>query len=567
MGDKKQQRKLFSKSDIEIWKWIYSICKSERFKALIIVVANVIGAVFTIIYANFSKNIINAAVNDHSFKKVMYYAVCYLVILLVQVALNLITKSTTERCKGKLEWKLKQYMLEQIMKKDYSSVTKYHTGELQNRMFNDVTVISDGFTTILPSVLFFVVKLTCAFSYLIVIDRIFAIVFFVGGICIFLCTQVFRKTLKKLHKEVQETEGKTRSYIQEAITSLLVVKSFAVEDKIADDTNELQADNYKAKMRRRGFGIVANTGINLVFSLGYVFAITFGAYRLINGLDFGTITAMLTLVNQIQTPFASLSNIMPKYFGLLASAERLMEIDALPNEEANNKNDIDVAQTYDKLEKINFDKISFKYDRDIIFDNTSFTMDKGDFVAIMGISGIGKSTLLKLLLGVFKVDEGEIYLQLTDGKIDADFHTRRLFSYVPQGNFLLSGSIRDNLKFINSDVTDEEINEAVRISCADRFINELPNGLDTVIGERGIGLSEGQLQRLAIARSLLSKAPVLLLDEATSALDEETEKRFLTNLKELKNKTCIIISHKRAALEICNKHVQIIDSKIVVEEK
>jgi ATP-binding cassette subfamily B protein len=175
--------------------------------------------------------------------------------------------------------------------------------------------------------------------------------------------------------------------------------------------------------------------------------------------------------------------------------------------------------------------------------------------------------LLKLLLGVFKVDDGEIKLSLNDKKIPVDYHTRKLFSYVPQGNFLLSGTIRENLLFINENASDEEINEAIRISCADSFINELPQGLDTVIGERGIGLSEGQLQRLAIARSLLSNSPVMLLDEATSALDEATEMRFLTNLKQLKNKTCVIVSHKRAALEICNKHVQIVDSKIVVEEK
>ena len=142
-----------------------------------------------------------------------------------------------------------------------------------------------------------------------------------------------------------------------------------------------------------------------------------------------------------------------------------------------------------------------------------------------------------------------------------------MFSYVPQGNFLMSGSIKDNLTFINSNVTDEEIKNAVRISCADQFVYDLPDGLDTVIGERGIGLSEGQLQRLAIARSILSKSPIMLLDEATSALDEATELRFLKNLKEMQDKTCIIVSHKTAALEICNKHIQIIDGKIVVEEK
>lgn len=561
----KQKRKI-SKSDIEIWKWIYNICRAERFKVLVLIIANVAGAVLTVAYANFSKKIINAAVQDHSLERVIYYAVCYLVLILVQMLINLISRSTTERCKGKLEWHLKQHMLKTIVKKDYASVTSYHTGELQNRMFNDVVIISDGFTTIFPDMIHLIVKLICAFAYLLIIDKVFALVFLVGGICVFLCTQMFRKTLKRLHKEVQATEGKTRSFIQEAVTSLLVVKTFVVEDKIAESSDELQAVNYKAKMRRRFFGITANAGINLVFNLGYVFALAFGAYRLINGLDYGTVTAMLQLVNQIQSPFASLSNVMPKYFSLLASAERLMEIESLPDEEADNKEDIVVSDIYNALKSIDFENISFKYDRDIILNNTSLSVNKGDFVAIMGISGIGKSTLLKLLLGVFKVDDGLIELKLENGAIPVDYHTRRLFSYVPQGNFLLSGTIRENLLFINENATDDEIKEAIRISCADQFIKELPQGLETVIGERGIGLSEGQLQRLAIARSLLSNSPVMLLDEATSALDEATEKEFLTNLKNLKNKTCIIVSHKRAALEICNKHVQIVDSKIVVEE-
>ena len=242
-----------------------------------------------------------------------------------------------------------------------------------------------------------------------------------------------------------------------------------------------------------------------------------------------------------------------------------MEIANLPDEKENNEEDIDVKSTYDKLESIEFSDITFKYDRDVILDDTSLTVNKGDFIAITGISGIGKSTLLKLLIGVLNVQKGSIVLKLKDGEIAVDKHTRQLFSYVPQGNMLLSGSIRDNLTFIHTDVTDEEIENAIKISCADKFIRELPQGIDTVIGEKGLGLSEGQVQRLAIARSMLSDSPVLLLDEATSALDEETEKEFLMNLKKMKNVTCIIVSHKKAALEICNKHVRIENSKIISE--
>ena len=282
-------------------------------------------------------------------------------------------------------------------------------------------------------------------------------------------------------------------------------------------------------------------------------------------MTYGTVTAIIQLVNQVQSPFVSLSGIMPKYYTTIASAERIMELDDLPNEKEINKKEIDVLDTYKNLNSVEFENISFKYDRDIILDNTSLSIKKGDFVAIMGISGIGKSTLLKLLLGVFNLNFGKIYLDTNNGKIPIDKNTRRLFSYVPQGNMLISGTIKDNITFINPDASDAEIEKAIRISCAKQFIDELPLGLETVIGEKGLGLSEGQVQRLAIARSLLADSPILLLDEATSALDEKTEKEFLTNLKALDNVTCIIVSHKKAALDICNKTIQIKNGKIISE--
>lgn len=567
MTDKISKKKI-SKSDMSVIKWLIGICKSQMGKIAVIILTNTLGAAASIFYANFSKQIIDGAVVFKDKDYVIRYAVYLLLLIMGQLVLNLVGNSFIERSKGRMEMLLKKHMLSEIMKKDYSKVSEYHTGELQNRMFNDVTVIADGLTTILPSFIFFVVKLVCAFAYLVVIDKIFALVFFIGGIFVFLSVRVFRGTLKKLHKEVQRTEGVTRSFIQETIINLLVVKSFVVEDKIEEKTDELQDKNYKVKMKRRHFNIVANGGISATFNLGYVFALAFGAFRLLSGdMTYGTVTAMLQLVNQVQAPFANLSGILPKIYSLVASGERLMEICNLPDEEESNKKDIDIAETYSSLQSILFKDISFKYDRDIILDNTSLSVKKGDFVAIMGISGIGKSTLLKLLLGVFSVSSGSISLKLPNGEIPVDRHTRRLFAYVPQGNMLLSGTIRDNLTFINSDASDEEIEEAVRISCAKQFVDELPLGLETVIGEKGMGLSEGQIQRLAIARSLLSKAPVLLLDEATSALDEETEKQFLMNLKQLENKTCIIVSHKKAALEICNKYVQIVDSKIICEDK
>lgn len=553
-----------NKSDGAVISWIIKTCKSQMPTLIFLIIVNIIHGVTSVAFANFSKNVIDGATIRHDMNYIVKFALALLGVVLLQMTLSITRSCVSERCKGRLDIIIKRHLLDVIMKKDYSKVTSYHTGELQNRMFNDVNIVTEGFTRILPQSIFFFTKLISSLIYLVIIDKVFALVFLAGGCVIFLITRLFRKRLKMLHKRVQETEGKTRSFIQEIVSNLLVVKAFSVEDKIQSQTDVLQENNFDAKIKRRNFSIFANTGLNTVFSFGTVFAVAFGAWRLLNGLmTYGMVTAMLQLVNQVQTPFASLSGVMPQYFSMIASAERLIEIDNIEDEIHVNSSPVDVDDVYNKLLSVNFDNISFKYDRDIIFDDTTFSLSKGDFVAIMGISGIGKSTLLKLLLGVFSVQSGNIYIKTSDGNIPVDKSTRRLFSYVPQGNMVISGTIRENLTFINDNATDEEIENAIRVSCAKQFIDEFPDGLETVIGEKGMGLSEGQIQRLAIARSLLSKSPILLLDEATSALDENTEKQFLKNLKTLDNVTCIIVSHKKAALEICNKNIQIINGKIV----
>lgn len=552
------------KSDLYVIKWLTAICKKQIPMIAFIVFVNVVHGVTSVAFANFSKRVIDGATEYKSLDYVIKFAFALLGVVLLQMVLSLLRTGLADRCKGRIDILLKRHLLDVIIEKDYTSVSKYHSGDLQNRLFNDINIVSDSFTKIVPNAVFFVTKLLSSLIYLIIIDRIFALVFVVGGIIVFIVTRSFRKTLKRLHKKVQETEGKTRSFIQEFVTNLLAVKAFSVEEKMQKHTDELQEENFKAFMKRRNFSIFANTGLGTVFNVGSVFAIAFGAYRiLIGAMTYGTVTAMIQLVNQVQSPFVSLSGIVPQYFSGIASAERLMEIETLPDEADINKQSFDKDELYENLKSITFDNISFKYDRDIILNSTSYTVNKGDFVAIIGISGIGKSTLLKLLLGMFRVQEGEILLNTSNGSISVDKNTRKLFAYVPQGNMILSGTIRDNLTFINENATNQEIQQAIEISCAKQFIDELPDGLDTVIGEKGLGLSEGQIQRLAIARSILSKSPVLLLDEATSALDEKTEKQFLTNLKAMKNVTCIIVTHKKSALDICNKTIQIIDGKII----
>ena len=284
-------------------------------------------------------------------------------------------------------------------------------------------------------------------------------------------------------------------------------------------------------------------------------------------MTYGTLTAVLQLISQIQTPFVSITKMFPQYYAVLASAERIMEIENITNEESIYEK-IDVKQTYDKLESIRFNNIKFNYGRETVIEHGDAMLNKGDFVAIRGISGIGKSTLMKMLLGVFKPQQGTIDICLENGKtIQASPDTRCMFSYVPQGNYLFSGTIRENILMINPNASDEEVSQALKLSEIEDFIEKLPDGLDTVIGEKGLGISEGQAQRLAIARALISNAPIILLDEATSALDKNTEEKVLDNIKKLNKKTCIIITHKAAALEVCNREFIIKDKQLTAVRK
>ncbi len=552
--------------DIHTLKWIYKTCKNHLWRVVLLTLIHGSSSVLSIFFALTCREIIDSAISKDSHHLTISVITLFCIII-GQLAINLISKNISERISTKINHEIRLRTFSNMLKKDYEKISAHHSGDLQLRIFNDTGVVSNGVTNMIPNFVSLCVRLILAFAVLVSYDKTFASVFLIAGVLVVLSATLFRKFLKSSHKRVQESEGKARSFIQESIENILMIKAFGGEEKIVKKTDELQKINFRLIIKRVTVSLCAHTGAAFVFRMGYLFALVWSAYNVFTGaFTPGMITAIIQLVNQIQNPFSSFSNMIPQFYSILASAERIMEIENIPDELLLPDTDFDADEVYKNLESIEFDNITFSYARgDSIIENSSLSIKKGDFVAIMGISGIGKSTLLKLLLGVFNTQSGEIYLNTKNGKINADKHTRPLFSYVPQGNFLLSGTIRENITFLCRDCTEEKINEAIRMSCAEEFINNLDDGLDTVIGERGLGLSEGQVQRLAIARALLSQSPVLLLDESTSALDEATEAQLLENLQNAKNITCIIISHKRAALDICNKHIQINNKKIISE--
>lgn len=554
------------KQDWKILKWMLSLSKKQLPSILLSVMVNAGYAACSVFFALACRQVINAA-TDQDKSHVFQEAALLFGVILAQILLRMLKRWLAEHIKAKLEITYKNKIYADILQKDYAQTSRYHSGELLNRLFSDVSIISDGLATFLPGLVEMITMLCSASIVLLSLDSTFTLIFLIGGTILFAFTKIFRKKMKDMHKLVQEKDGKVRSFLQESIESLLIVKVFHISDYMEQQAEALQQSHYEAKMKRCDISILANTGFSVLFQFSYFYALLWGSMRLLSKqMNFGTLTALLQLVRQIQQPFANLSGFFPRYYSIIASGERLYELSSL-SEEPGSQLLQNRQEVYQNMECLVFRNITFRYDRELVLKNASLSIQKYDFVAIEGISGIGKSTLLKLLLGVYTAEKGDIYLQLkNDAKLYADRSTRPLFSYVPQGNYLLSGTIRENITLLQPEADEEAIYKALQISCAMTFISELPDGLDTLIKEKGMGLSEGQIQRLAIARALLSQSPILLLDEATSALDEQTEEQLLQNLRTLNELTLIIVSHKKAALKICNKWIQIQHNKILCTE-
>ena len=543
-------------------KWIWKSAAKERGLLVLSVLGSAVDSVCAVSLSLCAKYVIDAAERGDMAALVRAGAAAAAVILL-HLALHMLNKDLQVRIAGRFEMRLKNTAFGTLLEKAYSVVSDHHSGELMTRLTADVTVVSDNFATLLPSVAAMLARLVCAFAVITALDYRFACVLAAAGLILFLCTRLFRGKIKKMHRAVQESDGRLRSFLQEALENLLAVQVFGAYDRTNAEAQARGEENYTAKLKRNRWSILANTGFSAVFSGGFLFALLWSGVRLCTGsITFGTLTALLQLVNQVQMPVSNLSGIMPKYYAMLASAERLMELSSLPDDTALNP-PCEKQALWDSFTGLHLRDVSFSYGRNPVLQDVQLSLPRGEFAVLSGISGIGKSTLFKLLLGVLKPDTGKVEIETAAGALSADKTTRALFSYVPQGNLLFSGTVRENLCFVKADATEEEIDRAVRVSCADEFLRELPEGLDTRLGEGGRGLSEGQMQRLAVARAVLTDAPVLLLDEATSALDAQTERRLLQNLKALPGKTCLLISHKTAAFDVCDRVLELREGRVL----
>ena len=552
------KRKRVGQAIRELWQW----SKTRHLSIFGICILSMIGTCGSLVIAAATRGLIDSAVGRDG-RQFLFNAILISGAVLTIRLCGLISGLLSAKTGAELLRDLRTMVLRRLLHKQYAGLDGFHSGELVNRMFSDVGIVRNGIMEAVPAIVSMAVGFAGAAVLLIRMDWRFILLMLAGGLLGLILIAAFHKPMTSRHKAAQESEGRLHAALQELLENLRLVKASGSEKRMEGRTEDRQQAFLAAQLRKGCFSVSMNNSISLVFQLSWLFCMLWGCYGIYCGrLTYGMLAAILQLLGQIQGPFSKAAGVADQLYGTISSAERLKELLDLPEEEPVPADD---SVPDREFREIRLCGVDFSYGRraEPVLKQVNLTIRAGEFAAVTGASGSGKSTLFQLLLGIYQPAGGELKFCFADGKeMAVSRSTRGLFAYVPQGNTLFSGTLRENLTMFTDSASDEEILQAARLACLDRFLAELSDGLDTVIGERGIGLSEGQAQRVAVARALLSRAPILLLDECTSALDEKTETELLRNIASLRGKTCLIVTHRRAALEICNSRIHIGAGKV-----
>lgn len=536
----------------EIMRWLWHAWRGNRLQACLNAAIGLVGVVVSLAGVWAVQHAIDVA--SGVVKGNLFWAVGLMgALILCDFALNIASIWVQNILGIKAQNRMQQRMLDRILRSEWHGKERFHSGDVLNRLEFDVNNVVNFLTQTIPSMLSVLAMFVGAFCYLFAMDAILAFIT-VAIIPVFVAvSKIYVAQMRRLTKEVRTEDSRVESTLQETIQHRMLIKTLESETPMVDRLEYTQSILRHKVVKRTAFSVFSNFVLNFGFALGYLVAFLWAAVRMsAHSLTFGGMTAFLQLVNRIQGPARNLTKLVPAFVSVFTAAERLMELEENPLEEQGE------PIVMDSSCGIRFENVSYAYDDvdgDVLRD-LNFDFKPGTCTAVLGETGAGKTTLVRLILALISPQKGNVIIYNKDKNIRLSPLTRCNLVYVPQGNTLLSGTIRENLRLGCLTATDEDMKEALHKSCAD-FVLDLPDGLDTICGEQGGGLSEGQAQRIAIARALLRDRPVMLFDEATSALDPETERELLQNVLADKSKTVIFITHRPAVKEYCDSTLKI----------
>ncbi|PKM66608.1 MAG: ABC transporter ATP-binding protein [Firmicutes bacterium HGW-Firmicutes-2] len=534
-------------------KWLLITMKGFSGFIVAIIFLGAISALLGIYRALVTKWLVDSA-TAADISRMNNYLILLGSILLFDIVVRAIHTILLEKGEIKISNSIQNNLYAIIIKTKWMQFLKYHSGDYLTRMTSDVGEITDVIISTIPSIITLSILVFGSFISIFYIDPKLAIVIITVIPLAALFIRFFSKRLKKLYIESQRVESKYRSFINESIQNMLVVKTFCLEKVNFSKAKTMQQEKVRLVAARTKLTVVSTSLVTISSWMGFFLVFLWGSVKIAEGTTtFGTLMALIQLIGNIQGPLITVASSIPMIVYALASVERLREIEGLEREfEAEFSLDMTSAG-------IKYNQVDFYYNKDNhVLKNIEVDIKPGETVALIGSSGEGKTTFIHLLMSLLNPVNGDIVILDGEKEYVVSKNSRGFISYVPQGNNIFSGSIADNLRLGKEDATEEELMMATKAASAWDFIQESENGMNTHIGERGVGLSEGQTQRIAIARALLHKAPILILDEATSALDSKTEVDVLRTIQSLEQSpTCIIITHRLSALKICDRILKI----------
>lgn len=541
------------------WKWLLHYVSKYRAQILLYIVIGVTGTLTGLGVSVASKHLIDAVVS-HSTQTIFKSAALAVGCALLQLVLNTAMSRVATVVGTRVSSEVRGNVFEHVIYSDWSRIGKYHSGDLLNRIEGDAGAVSNSIVTFIPGIFTKLTTFIGCLALVLYYDPTMALFALLSAPFLFFTSRISTKTIRKYNKQSREINGKIMSYVSESVQNLQTIKAFDITGRYVGQMRSYLEQYRSIRLSQDKFSLIMSfclSVIGLAVSYG---CYGWGVYRLWQGaISYGTMLLFVQISGQLTSSFSALIGLAPGAISIATAAGRIMEITGMELEkdlDGEKAEEIRAAAQRDGL-TVTGEKVTYTYNdaEQSVVNDICFSASPGETIALVGPSGEGKTTILRLILGLVKPDSGFMSVKTKAGKeLGISDSTRRFCSYVPQGNAVFSGTIADNLRIVRSQATDRELEEVLRVSEAWSFIEKLPDKLNTVIGERGSNFSEGQIQRISIARALLRDAPILVMDEATSALDAETEEKVLGNMmKTYPNRTCIITTHRPSMLKYCNR--------------